>query len=160
MHVLIFITRKKVKDYSSQFSNWAHKCLSSIFCQEYFMDLYLLAEMKTISLKITTVDMKRPPPDFRSNFEASQPPILIGVVHQIVSPISNSGSTNFFNEYLLWLFFNGKLRRTKNLFCFSSVQTEKNSWNKLVKTSDEFVKKSKMNTFTCPLCSIAHDNQL
>lgn len=50
-----------------------------IFCQEYFMDLYLLAEMKTISLKITTVDMKRPPPDFRSNFEASQPPILIGI---------------------------------------------------------------------------------
>ena len=80
---------------SSQFSNWAHKCLSSIFCQEYFMDLYLLAEMKTISLKITTVDMKRPPPDFRSNFEASQPPILIGVVLQIVSPISNSECTNF-----------------------------------------------------------------
>merc|ERR1712002_591808 len=48
-----------------------------IFCQEYFMDLYLLAELKTISLKITTVDMKRPPADFRSNFEAAQPPILI-----------------------------------------------------------------------------------
>ena len=45
--------------------------------QEYFMDLYLLAELKTISLKITTVDMKRPPADFRSNFEAAQPPILI-----------------------------------------------------------------------------------
>merc|ERR1711909_30722 len=48
-----------------------------IFCHEYFMDLYLLAELKTISLKITTVDMKRPPADFRSNFEAAQPPILI-----------------------------------------------------------------------------------
>merc|ERR1719461_1184170 len=48
-----------------------------IFCQEYFMDLYLLAEIKAISLKITTVDMKRPPADFRSNFEAAQPPILI-----------------------------------------------------------------------------------
>ena len=48
-----------------------------LFSQEYFMDLYLLAELKTISLKITTVDMKRPPPDFRSNFEAAQPPILI-----------------------------------------------------------------------------------
>jgi len=48
-----------------------------IFCQEYFMDLYLLAELKAISLKITTVDMKRPPTDFRSNFEAAQPPILI-----------------------------------------------------------------------------------
>ena len=35
------------------------------------MDLYLLAELKTISLKITTVDMKRPPADFRSNFEVS-----------------------------------------------------------------------------------------
>ena len=41
------------------------------------MDLYLLAELKTISLKITTVDMKRPPADFRTNFEAAQPPILI-----------------------------------------------------------------------------------
>ena len=29
------------------------------------MDLYLLAELKTISLKITTVDMLKPPPDFR-----------------------------------------------------------------------------------------------
>merc|ERR1711973_636547 len=48
-----------------------------LFCQEYFMDLYLLAELKTISLKITTVDMQRPPPDFRSNFEATPPPILI-----------------------------------------------------------------------------------
>jgi chloride intracellular channel protein 2 len=36
-----------------------------LFCQEYFMDLYLLAELKTISLKITTVDMLKPPPDFR-----------------------------------------------------------------------------------------------
>eukprot|EP00096_Caligus_rogercresseyi_P014852 TRINITY_DN7333_c0_g1_i1.p1 TRINITY_DN7333_c0_g1~~TRINITY_DN7333_c0_g1_i1.p1 ORF type:complete len:238 (+),score=94.97 TRINITY_DN7333_c0_g1_i1:177-890(+) len=48
-----------------------------LFCQEYFMDLYLLAELQTISLKITTVDMKRPPPDFRSNFEATRPPILL-----------------------------------------------------------------------------------
>ena len=45
------------------------KIISSL--QEYFMDLYLLAELKTISLKITTVDMKRPPADFRSNFEVS-----------------------------------------------------------------------------------------
>ena len=36
-----------------------------LFCQEYFMDLYLLAELKTISLKVTTVDMLKPPPDFR-----------------------------------------------------------------------------------------------
>jgi len=48
-----------------------------LFCNEYFMDLYLLAELKTISLKVTTVDMLKPPPDFRSNFEAAQPPILI-----------------------------------------------------------------------------------
>merc|ERR1719187_2382816 len=41
------------------------------------MDLYLLAELKTISLKITTVDMLKPPPDFRSNFDATPPPILI-----------------------------------------------------------------------------------
>lgn len=48
-----------------------------LFCQEYFMDLYLLAELKTISLKITTVDMLKPPADFRSKFEATPPPILI-----------------------------------------------------------------------------------
>jgi len=48
-----------------------------LFCQEYFMDLYLLAELKTVSLKVTTVDMLKPPPDFRSNFEATPPPILI-----------------------------------------------------------------------------------
>ena len=29
------------------------------------MDLYLLAELKTIALKITTVDMLKPPADFR-----------------------------------------------------------------------------------------------
>ena len=29
----------------------------------------------------------------------------LGVVHQILSPISNSESTNFFNEYLLWHLF-------------------------------------------------------
>ena len=45
--------------------------------QEYFMDLYLLAELKTIALKITTVDMLKPPPDFRSNFDSTPPPILI-----------------------------------------------------------------------------------
>merc|ERR1740137_477879 len=42
-----------------------------------FMDLYLLAELKTIALKITTVDMLKPPPDFRSNFDSTPPPILI-----------------------------------------------------------------------------------
>jgi len=39
-----------------------------LFCQEYFMDLYLLAELKTIALKITTVDMLKPPADFRYQF--------------------------------------------------------------------------------------------
>ncbi|XP_055332019.1 chloride intracellular channel exc-4-like [Paramacrobiotus metropolitanus] len=48
-----------------------------LFCQEYFMELYLLAELKTIALKVTTVDMLKPPADFRSNFEAAHPPILI-----------------------------------------------------------------------------------
>merc|ERR1712013_160096 len=36
-----------------------------------------LAELKTIALKITTVDMLKPPPDFRSNFDSTPPPILI-----------------------------------------------------------------------------------
>ena len=48
-----------------------------LFCHEYFMDLYMLAELRTISLKITTVDMKKPPPEFRSHFQATPPPILI-----------------------------------------------------------------------------------
>lgn len=48
-----------------------------LFCQEYFMDLYLLAELKTIALKVTTVDMLKPPSDFRSNFDSTPPPILI-----------------------------------------------------------------------------------
>lgn len=53
-----------------------------LFGQEYFMDLYLLAELKTITLKVTTVDMQKPPADFRTKFEAAHPPILIhdGVV--------------------------------------------------------------------------------
>lgn len=41
------------------------------------MDLYLLAELKTISLKVTTVDMSKPPVDFRSKFDSQPPPILI-----------------------------------------------------------------------------------
>lgn len=41
------------------------------------MDLYLLAELKTISLKVTTVDMSKPPADFRSKFDSTPPPILI-----------------------------------------------------------------------------------
>lgn len=50
---------------------------AGLFGQEYFMDLYLLAELKTISLKVTTVDMSKPPPDFRSKFDSTPPPILI-----------------------------------------------------------------------------------
>ncbi|KAF0752703.1 chloride intracellular channel exc-4-like [Aphis craccivora] len=48
-----------------------------LFCQEYFMDLYLLSELKTITLKVTIVNMRKPPPDFRSDFDANPPPILI-----------------------------------------------------------------------------------
>lgn len=55
-----------------------------LFCQEYFMDLYLLAELKTISLKVTTVDTLKPPPDFRSNFDSTPPPILIDREHAIL----------------------------------------------------------------------------
>ena len=40
-----------------------------------------------------------------------------GVVHQIVSPISNSESTNFCYEYLLWSSFStGKQTEEKNCF--------------------------------------------
>lgn len=30
-----------------------------LFCQEYFMDLYLLAELKTISLKVSFIEYKK-----------------------------------------------------------------------------------------------------
>jgi len=60
---------------ASTIDNWRKGvCL---FCQEYYMDLYLLAELKTISLKVTTVNMRKPPLDFRSKFDANSPPILI-----------------------------------------------------------------------------------
>ena len=41
------------------------------------MDLYLLAEMQYIKLKISTVDLKKPPKDFRSKFDCTPPPILL-----------------------------------------------------------------------------------
>ena len=48
-----------------------------LYCMSWRQLNFFSQTQKTISLKITTVDMKRPPPDFRSNFEAAQPPILI-----------------------------------------------------------------------------------
>lgn len=30
-----------------------------------------------VRFQVTTVDMQKPPPDFRTNFEATHPPILI-----------------------------------------------------------------------------------
>ena len=72
-----------------------------------------------------------------------------GVVHQIVSPISNSESTNFYRIFIMISFSTGN-QGTKNPFWtnnifFSTAQAEKNSGKKLVKkklvkTSDEFVK--------------------
>lgn len=41
------------------------------------MDLYLLAELKTISLKVTTVDMQKPPQDFRYS-------ILLSILHNVL----------------------------------------------------------------------------
>ena len=70
-----------------------------------------------------------------------------GMVHQIVSPISNSESTNFFNEYLLSI-VTGKLGEKTVLdqqlvFFFNCSNwekfLEKKSWKNFVKTSDEFV---------------------
>ena len=48
-----------------------------LFCQEYFMELFLMAELRRITLKVTLVDMLKPPEDFRQRFGTSQPPILI-----------------------------------------------------------------------------------
>lgn len=40
------------------------------------MDLYLLAELNFIKLKVSTVDMKKPK-DFRAKFDCTPPPILL-----------------------------------------------------------------------------------
>ena len=63
-----------------------------------------------------------------------------GVVHQILSTISNSESTNFFKRIFIKISFSTcKMRKKKpsfepikSLFSFSTTQTEKNSWKKFV----------------------------
>lgn len=37
----------------------------------------LIFQPNSFPLQVTTVDMQKPPPDFRTNFEATHPPILI-----------------------------------------------------------------------------------
>lgn len=55
----------------------ARRKAGCLFCHEYFMELFLMAELQTISLRITLVDMLKPPEDFRSKFGITPPPILI-----------------------------------------------------------------------------------
>ena len=69
--------------------------------------------------------------------------------HQTVLPTSNSESTNFLTNICYGFRFSWQTEKklcfgpTRKLFSFSTAPTEKNSWknsrNKLVKTSDEFV---------------------
>ena len=64
-----------------------------------------------------------------------------GVVHQIVSPISNSESTNFCNEYFIWSSFStGKLRNGILLPKLFGPTVRKNcssDWEKLLKFEAE-----------------------
>ena len=60
-------------------------------------------------------------------------------IHQIFSRISISESTNFLTNICYDLFFNKQTETIRNLAPFSTAKTEKNSWKKLVKASDEFV---------------------
>ena len=69
-----------------------------------------------------------------------------GVVHQIVSPILNSESTNFLINIYYDFFFNWQTERKKNMFWtnkkfifFLTDQTEKNSPKKLVKKIGETI---------------------
>ena len=68
-----------------------------------------------------------------------------GVVHQIMSPISNSEFTNFLNKYLLWFLFQlsnwekSVFSTNKKFIYFSTAQTEKNLWKKLVKQIGEII---------------------
>ena len=48
-----------------------------LFCHEYFMELYLLAEIRLISLKVSTIDTLKYPEEFRRTFGVSPPPILV-----------------------------------------------------------------------------------
>ena len=53
------------------------------------MDLYLLAELKTISLKVQTVDMLKPPVSFVGDFVFN---LLIRLISSLFSPISDRTS--------------------------------------------------------------------
>lgn len=43
----------------------------------FFVIIYCCPKKITHTNQVTTVDMQKPPPDFRTNFEATHPPILI-----------------------------------------------------------------------------------
>lgn len=49
----------------------------------HYRDLYLLAELKYINLKISTVDLKKPPADFRSKFDCTKPPSILDFFYLI-----------------------------------------------------------------------------
>ena len=76
----------------------------------------------------------------------------------MVPPISNSESTNFCNEYLFQLANWEKKCSLFQLFKQRKVRG-KNSWNKLVKTSDEFVirKVSKTDAMAMSLSSCENE---
>ena len=54
----------------------SHRKGGCLFCHEYFMELFLMAEIQTITLKVTLVDILKPPEDFRAKFGTTPPPIL------------------------------------------------------------------------------------
>merc|ERR1712158_17343 len=118
-----------------------------IFCQEYFMDFYLLAELKTISLKITTVDMKRPPADFRTNFEAAQPPILIdtGVAILENEKIERHIMKHVPGGHNLFVADNEVAKRIENLYNRFKVM--------LVKKGTRFLTGDTLCCFDCELMS-------
>ena len=72
----------------------SHRKGGCLFCHEYFMELFLMAELQTITLKVTLVDMLKPPEDFRTKFGTTPPPILLDgntciVENEILRSISN-----------------------------------------------------------------------
>jgi hypothetical protein len=72
-------------------------------------------------------------------------PILIpdidnkGVVHQIISPISNYESTIFKRIFIMIFNRQTEKKQIRSLFSFSIAQTEKKSWKKLVKQIGEII---------------------
>ena len=127
-----------------------------LFCQEFFMGLYLLAEIRTISLNITTVDTLRPPSDFRAKFEASPPPILIAngeaiieneLIERYMMKTIPGGHNLFVNDKDVGTLIENVYGRFK-VMLLKKDQQSKNALLNQLKKIDEYLGKTGMRFLT------------